>query len=272
MKEMKLLNGAELASYIKVRQAKQVRGLRQADHVIPKLAIIQTKDDPIIDTYIQVKQQYGKDILVEVEVYRIPQTEVMAKIELLNQDEAIYGIIVQLPLEDASQTDAILNSVAPEKDVDGLGGQSLFDPATPTAINWLLTGYNIDLAQKNIVILGDGRLVGAPLARLWKHSGYTVNVLNEETTDIASALKKAKVIVSATGVPGLLKSDMIPIDSVVIDAGVASEDGKKRGDVDPLVYERNDLTITPVRGGVGPLTVAALFDNVIRAARQSVSQ
>lgn len=262
---MKFLNGADLASYIKERQAKQVRALRQAYNVKPRLSIIVAKNDPVIDTYVRLKKSYGADILVDVQIHKVAQSEIRGLISELNQDQAIHGIIVQLPLENTSETDEIVNLVAKEKDVDGLRDDSMFDPATPLAINWLLAGYNIDLKDKKIVIVGKGRLVGAPLAKMWLQSGYNVKVISKGD-DIAAQVKMADVVVAATGQPGLIKSDMIAVDSVVVDAGVASEAGKTIGDLDEQVYARNDLTITPQKGGVGPLTVVALFENVLRAA------
>lgn len=267
---MKLLNGAELRDYIKVRQAKQVRALRQAWGIFPKLAIIQCNDDPVIDAYVRLKPKYGEDILVDTDVYKIPQSEAIAKIRELNVDETVHGIIVQLPLIDPpEQTQEILDAVAPEKDVDALGINATLDPATPLAINWLLAGYNVDLRDKKIVIVGNGRLVGAPLAKMWRNSGHNVTVLTREDGDIAAKIHEADIIVTATGNAGLITSDMIKVGAVVVDAGTASEDGVIKGDVAPEVYEtRDDLKITPVKGGVGPLTVAALFDNVIQAARK----
>ncbi len=263
---MKMLNGAELASYIKPRQAKQVRALRQSEGIAPRLAIIVTNDDPVIDTYVRLKQQYGEDILVDVEVCRISQSEVLEKIEELNARDDVHGIIVQLPVSNPEDTDKIVNAVAKEKDVDGLGQGALFDPATPQAINWLLVGYNKELKDKKIVIVGHGRLVGEPLYAMWSKLGYDVTVVGKED-DLVAELRGADVIVAATGQPSLIKSEMIPIDAIVVDAGVASEAGKTVGDLDDSVYDRDDLTITPRVGGVGPLTVAALFDNVIRSTR-----
>lgn len=271
---MKLLNGAELRDYIKVRQAKQVRALRQAWGIFPKLAIIQCNDDPVIDAYVRLKPKYGEDILVATDVYKIPQSEAIAKIRELNVDETVHGIIVQLPLIDPpEQTQEILDAVAPEKDVDALGINATLDPATPLAINWLLAGYNVDLRDKKIVIVGNGRLVGAPLAKMWRNSGHDVTVLTREDKDIAAKIHEADIIVTATGKAGLITSDMIKVGAVVVDAGTASEDGVIKGDVAPEVYEtRDDLKITPVKGGVGPLTVAALFDNVIQAARKAADE
>lgn len=268
---MKILNGADLASYIKERQAKQVRVLRQANKIEPRLAIIVTKNDLVIDTYVRLKKSYGKDILVDVEIHKVAQTEIQNLIDELNQNQAIHGIIIQLPLEDTSETNEIVNLVAREKDVDGLRDDSMFDPATPLAINWLLAGYNIDLKDKKIVIVGKGRLVGAPLAKMWLQSGYNVKVISRGD-NIAAQTKTADIVIAATGQPGLITSDMIAIDSVVVDAGVASEAGKTIGDLDEGMYARADLTITPQKGGVGPLTVVALFENVLRAAANSTAK
>ena len=266
MNKMKILSGADLADYIKVRQIGQARALRQADGINPKLAIVVVKQDPVIETYVRLKKNYGADIFVDVDIYKVSQNEAIETIKKLNSDKGIHGIIVQLPLEDISQTDQVINTIAPEKDVDGLGEKAAFDPATPTAINWLLAGYNIDIKDKKIAIIGNGRLVGKPLYDMWSKAGYDVETI-EKDDDFLTSLKNKELIIAATGQPGIVKSQVVPIESIVVDAGVASDSGKTVGDVDQDVYERDDITITPRVGGVGPLTVAALFDNVIRAAR-----
>jgi len=139
----------------------------------------------------------------------------------------------------------------------------------PLAILWLLSGYNIDLAGKDIVLVGRGKLVGAPLEKMLQASGVEPRMVVKETPNGPDEIRKADVVISATGVPGLIKPDMLKQGAVVVDAGVASEGGKTVGDVAPEVYEqRDDLTITPAKGGVGPLTVTALFENVIRAAQR----
>lgn len=265
---MKVLSGSELASFIKERQAKAVRGLRQAYNVQPKLAIIVTVEKPVIEIYMRLKKRYGDDILVDVEICRVPQSEVFSKIKVLNADPTVHGIIVQLPLEDPSQTDEVVNAVAPEKDVDALGENALFDPATPTAILWLLAGYGIELKDKNVSILGKGKLVGEPLERILLDSGVKAKAY-DASDDTKTAVMAADIIVTATGNPGVLTSDMIPLNAVVVDAGVSVEEGRAVGDLSEDVYERDDLTVTPRKGGVGPLTVCALFENVINAARLS---
>jgi len=261
---MKILNGTELAGFIKERHAAQVRSLR-GHKIFPKLAIVQVKDDPVINTYVRLKKKYGADIGIEVEAHQVSQAEAPALINKLNGDKSVHGIIVQLPLADPAQTDEIVDLVAPKKDVDALGAKAKFDPATPMAILWLLNGYNIGLAGKQILIIGHGKLVGTPLSRMLIKSKLDVSVADENTKDLADKTKTADIIVTATGSPAVLKGDMIKRGTVVVDAGVASESGKTVGDLAPDVYERDDLTITPQKGGVGPLTVCALFENVIRA-------
>lgn len=269
---MKQLNGEELAGYIKERQAKQVRGLRQAHHVFPRLSIVLTNKVPVITTYVRLKEAYGQDILVDVDIHEVDEPDAAAVIEQLNNDDTVHGIIVQLPLMDPSRTDGLVRLIAPDKDVDSLGPDSNFDAATPLAINWLLAGYGIDLQDKRIVIVGEGRLVGAPLAEQWRNSGLNVTVVSGPVSDLRNVLDDADVIVSAAGVPGLITSDMLRPGVVVVDAGTSTEGGKIKGDVSGDVRERHDLSITPERGGVGPLTICALFDNVIRSARATVGK
>lgn len=267
---MRSLNGHDLMEFIKERQAHQVRGLRQAAGVMPKLAIIVTVENPVIELYMRLKQEYGSDILVEVEVHRVSQDEAPELITTLNADDSVHGIIIQLPLADPARTTELTAMVAPGKDVDGLGPKAQFDPATPVAIMWLLAGYNIDLRDKTVLLVGYGTLVGAPLERILLASGITPQVSTKESDDLDALCPEADVIISATGVPGIITAAMLKEKAVVIDAGVASEHGKTVGDLAPDVYTRDDLTVTPPRGGVGPLTVCALFDNVLLAARRSV--
>ncbi len=265
---MKILNGKELADYIKERQAKQVRALRQAHKVAPKLVIIRTNPDPVVDSYMKLKAGYGADIEVETEVLTIKQEEAAEAIQKLNHDKTVHGIIVQIPLPDPKQTNDILNTVSPKKDVDGLNEKTVFDAPTPMAINWLLAGYNVDFLGKHIVVVGHGRLVGKPLSKMWIASGYDFEVVDKKIDNLAEVTKKADILVTATGVPGLIKPDMVKPEAVIVDAGVATDKNGLVGDVATSVRELPNITITPEKGGVGQLTVCALFENVIRAARQ----
>ena len=267
---MRELNGSELAGFIKERQAKQVRALRQAWHISPRLAIVTDVENPVIETYMRLKQRYGADILIDVEIHRVPAGGALEVIQELNNRDDVQGIILQLPISNSDQTDELLESIREDKDVDGLRKKAIFQAATPTAISWLLAGYGVDLKNKKVAIVGRGRLVGAPLEKMWLKSGVDVTVF--EKGDDLSQLINYDIIVSATGVPGLIKSQMIKTKAVVVDAGTASENGKIVGDVSEEVRQRNDVIITPKKGGVGPLTVAALFDNVITACLKIANQ
>lgn len=267
---MKLLNGLELAEFIKERQLHSVRNLKQEYRIFPKLAIITTIDNPIINVYINLKKKYGADIGVIVDVYDIDTSEAPDIIARLNSDEGIHGIIVQLPLSDTALTEDITSLIAKEKDVDALNPSSIFDSATATAILWLLAGYNINLAGQNILIIGQGKLVGTPLTKMLKNSELSVDTADKETTNLTEKCLAADLIITATGDPGIIKPEMIKQGAIVVDAGVASEGGKSHGDLSDDVYERDDLTLTPQKGGVGPLTVCALFDNVLRSARLKI--
>ena len=267
---MRELNGSELAGFIKERQAKQVRALRQAWHVNPRLAIVTDVENPVIETYMRLKQRYGADILIDVEIHRVPAGGALEVIQELNNRDDVQGIILQLPISNPDQTDELLESIREDKDVDGLRKRAIFQAATPTAISWLLAGYGVDLKNKKVAIVGRGRLVGAPLEKMWLKSGVDVTVF--EKGDDLSQLINYDIIVSATGVPGLITSQMIKPKAVVVDAGTASENGKIVGDVSEEVRQRNDVIITPKKGGVGPLTVSALFDNVITACLKIANQ
>ena len=267
---MRELNGSELAGFIKERQAKQVRALRQAWHINPRLAIVTDVENPVIETYMRLKQRYGADILIDVEIHRVPAGGALEVIQELNNRDDVQGIILQLPISNSDQTEELLESIREDKDVDGLRKRAIFQAATPTAISWLLAGYGVDLKNKKVAIVGRGRLVGAPLEKMWLKSGVDVTVF--EKGDDLSQLINYDIIVSATGVPGLIKSQMIKPKTVVVDAGTASENGKIVGDVSEEVRQRNDVIITPKKGGVGPLTVSALFDNIITACLKVANQ
>jgi methylenetetrahydrofolate dehydrogenase (NADP+) / methenyltetrahydrofolate cyclohydrolase len=263
----RILNGKEIAEFIQERQSHEVRSLKQAHQIFPKLAIIQMNDSKIISTYVRLKKRYGAEIGVLVDSYEPSEIEVFELIEKLNADDTVHGIIIQLPLTNTARTDELCDLVAPHKDVDALGKDATLDPATPMAILWLLAAYNVELRDKEIVIVGLGRLVGKPLTRMMRNSGLTVTTADRSVDDLSALTRKADIIITATGSPAILYADMIPAGCVVVDAGVAGEDGKTVGDVAPDVYERDDISLTPQKGGVGPLTVCALFDNVLRTAR-----
>ena len=259
---MKLLSGREIQGYIKARQAHDVKSLRSRK-IFPKLVIFYDNDDPVIDKYMTLKQRYGNDIGVETEIIKF-QDQAQAEKVLLEkaQDPEIHGIIIQLPLKNIDQE--ILKSIPPEKDVDGLNDG--MDSATADAINWLLGSYNIELAGKKLAIVGRGKLVGAPLYKMWSNSGFNVELFHRG--DDLNKLINYDVIVTATGSPAIIKPEMLKSGAVVVDAGTASEGGVIVGDLAPEVYQRKDLTLTPQIGGVGPLTISLLFEHLLIAAKK----
>ena len=266
---VKELSGRELAGFVKERQAHLVRSFK-GRKITPKLLILRDSDNPVITKYVTLKQKYGEDIGVAVEDFVAQNLdELKNKITEANHDQTISGMIVQLPLKDKDATDDVVKLIAPEKDVDGLSGSGKFDSATATAINWLLAGYDVDLTSKKIALVGRGRLVGAPLFKMFTNSGLNVELFHRGSD--LNNLKNFDVIITATGVPHLIKSEYIKPGAVVVDAGTASEKGVLMGDVDEAVRNREDLAaITPKLGGVGPLTVSVLFENVIFAAQNSI--
>lgn len=274
---MKILNGAELAGYIKERQRQDVARIRGTQGRVPHLVILRDSSDPVIEKYVGLKKRYGEDIGIVVDDILVNSIgDIKSQIAEANTDPDVDGIIVQLPLaglatledydERQAATDKVVRLITPEKDVDDLTGAGSYDGATATAINWLLAGYDIDLAKRKIAIVGYGRLVGKPLKRLWDYSHQVIRVF--DIGDDLNELRDYDLIVTATGVPHLIKSEMVAPGAVIVDAGAASEKGVIVGDVDEAVRKRDDLAaITPKIGGVGPLTICALFENLLKAAR-----
>jgi methylenetetrahydrofolate dehydrogenase (NADP+) / methenyltetrahydrofolate cyclohydrolase len=255
-----VLDGRELAAQIKQRQTKTIAGLA----VKPRLGIIAVNPDAPSRKYMELKQEYALDIGAAVDLYeRADGKAAETKITELNKNKAVHGIIVQLPLPDGVVD--IAEFIEPGKDVDTLNAASPYVPPTPQAILWLLEKYDVDLKAKKVVLVGRGRLVGGPLSRLLTSQGVEHRVL--EVGDNLESLKNADVIVTATGSHGLIKCHMLKPGVVLVDAGTSEQAGKLVGDVDPEVQDRTDISATPPVGGVGPLTVCALFENLIKSAQ-----
>jgi methylenetetrahydrofolate dehydrogenase (NADP+)/methenyltetrahydrofolate cyclohydrolase len=262
----KELNGSEVAAFVEDRQSSRIKAMISQKLDVPKLAIVRTNSDLVIDIYLRLKINYANSIGAKVEIFTTTESEAGSLIDSLNIRTDIHGIILQLPLSDISYSDELLNAIAAEKDVDGLATNSQFDPATPTAILWLLAAYNTDLSTKSILIIGQGRLVGLPLTKMLQASGLSVQTADEHTKNLKELALSSNLIITATGSPHTLTADMVSSDSIIVDAGVASEKGVLVGDVGSDIRERTDISVTPIRGGVGPLTVSALFDNLLLSA------
>lgn len=251
----KLLGGRDIADFIKQRHRGTVAGLAQP----PRLAIIRSRDNEAGDRYLKMKRQYGEDIGAVVDLYVETSDTILERIKALNEDDTVTGIIIQLPLTDQAITDEATAAVAPAKDVDGLAPGTTFEAATPKAALWLLAAHNVDLAGR-IVVVGQGRLVGKPLADRLEASGHNVVRCDIHTKDLKAETIQADILFTGTGVEHLIKSNMVKPGAVVVDTG------SPRYELEPALYERDDLTITPNPGGVGPMTVVSLFDNLLIAA------
>lgn len=254
---MKLLTGRDVAEYIKQRHVGMVAGLTRK----PKLAIIRSKDNDAGDRYLKMKQKYGEDIGVEVDLYVETSDTIMQRLAKLGADDSVTGIIIQLPLTDVAITERALAAIAPAKDVDGLAPKTTFEAATPKAALWLLAAHNIDVKGR-IVVVGQGRLVGKPLADRLEASGHTVVRCDINTVDLATETILADILFTGTGQEHLIKPAMIKTGAVLVDTG------SPRNEFHPTLYERDDLTLTPNPGGVGPMTVVSLFDNLLIAAQR----
>ena len=259
----KILNGRELAGFIKERQATEVRQIKKK----PTLLIIRDSDNPVITKYVNLKIKYGEDIGATVIDYQAKDSEDIAnKIKEANDSPEINGIILQLPILEKDKTDELTSLINPSKDVDGLGQNPKFESATATAILWLLAGYDIDLKTKSIALVGRGKLVGAPLYKMFTDSNYNVELFHHGSD--LTKLQNYDIIITATGKPGLILDDYVKPGAIIVDAGTASENGVLKGDLAPEVRNRQDLAaITPTTGGVGPLTITCLFDHLLQASK-----
>lgn len=247
---MKLLDGAELAGYITERQAKQVRGLKQAMHIYPKLAVVFEGDDAAARTYIQKLQAYGADIEVDVDIYDAENGRIEEIVNMLSNDGAVHGVVV--PGDGSGAPGA--------KDVAGLSPESTFDAAVPMAVFWLLAGYAIDLPGKDIAVVGGSTPAGETLLGVLQASGATARVVADN-----SELTEADIVLVAQAGQGSVEASLLKEGAVVVDA---SDSGTVLA---ADIYARPDGAATPEGAGLGGLAIAALFDNVLRAARQAAS-
>ena len=256
------LETSDLVGFIKERQRVQLR-LVKTTH----LAIVVVGNEAASASFIRAKQRYGSDIGVKVKVEQIStQTELKQALKRLSNDKNVTGIVLQLPLPKDFDTDTAIGLISTNKDVDGLGEQSPFEPATTKAIVWILASLSINLKEATVCVVGQGRLVGAPVSGMLESSGTRVVRCDINTKNLASQTKLADVVISGVGQPGLIARAMLKDGAIVIDAGTAEAAGKQAGDVDPALYNDPSIKVTPVPGGVGPMTAAALFDNLLIAA------
>lgn len=235
----------------------------------PFLAVILSGEDPESLSYIKAKEKIAEELGIGFRLYQYPEIaredEIIKLLNDLNRNQYISGIVVQLPLPIKMSTDKILKKIMPLKDIDGFSKQYLSPAAL--AIIEILKYYHISLGNKNIVLVGRGKLVGAPLEKLLINMNIKVQVCDRETQNLAEITKKADIIISATGIPNLITNNMTKKDVVLIDAGTAEVGGKITGDVEKSVVNKV-FAVSPVPGGVGPVTVACLMKNLVEATKK----
>lgn len=278
-----LLDGKAVSAQVRREVAERVASLRQSG-IVPCLKVILVGDDPASQVYVRNKARKSAEVGIEAETVRLDSessaARILEQVIAFNSDPLVDGILVQLPLPahiDGDETQRILNAIDPLKDVDGLhpinlgrllSGQPGLVPCTPTGCMRLLESSAFDPSGANAVVIGRSTIVGKPVAQLLLAANATVTVCHSRTKDLRAVCQKADIIVAAVGRPKLVKGDWIKPGAVVIDVGInRNEDGKLCGDVDFESAKEVAGFITPVPGGVGPLTIAYLLSNVVSAAK-----
>jgi methylenetetrahydrofolate dehydrogenase (NADP+) / methenyltetrahydrofolate cyclohydrolase len=270
----RLMDGKGLAERIRAEVAAELQEVGEVG-----LTTILVGDDPASDIYIRRKQEAAKEVGIAARDYRLAEDtseqELLELIEQLNRDKEVDGILVQLPLPSHIDEQRALDAVDPAKDVDGFHpvnagrlflGQEGLVAATPTGIVTLLEEYEVPLVGARAVVVGRSNIVGKPVALLLLAQHATVTICHSRTADLPAQTREADVLVVAVGQPGLISPEMVKDGATVIDVGMNRTPEGLRGDVDPAVAERAGL-MTPVPGGVGPMTIASLLRNTVRAAR-----
>ncbi|MBS9782317.1 MAG: bifunctional methylenetetrahydrofolate dehydrogenase/methenyltetrahydrofolate cyclohydrolase FolD [Arcobacter sp.] len=278
---MQILDGKVLSNKIKEEVKQEVEVLQSKENITPGLAVILVGNDPASATYVASKARACKNAGIYSVEHKIPETtsqeELLEIIDKMNKDTKLDGILVQLPLPKHIDTRTVLESINPLKDVDGfhpynvgrmVSNLDTFLPATPFGVMRMFEEHKINLSGKDAVVIGRSDIVGKPMASLLINAGATVSVCHSKTKDLLSYTKKADIIVIAVGIPHLLKSNMIKEGAIVIDVGINRLDtGKLTGDADFEDCKDKCSFITPVPGGVGPMTIAMLLKNTVKAAK-----
>ncbi|WP_294957602.1 bifunctional methylenetetrahydrofolate dehydrogenase/methenyltetrahydrofolate cyclohydrolase FolD [Sulfurovum sp.] len=281
---MQLIDGKSLAKKIQDNVAKEVEELKQVKNIVPGLAVLLIGDDPASHAYVKMKAKACEKVGFYSITHNMPETisqdEIIATIEMMNANPRIDGILVQLPLPKHIDTDRILEVIDPKKDVDGfhaynvgrlVTGLDSFVACTPLGVMKMFEEYEIDLQGKDVCVVGASNIVGKPMASLLLNANATVTVTHIFTKDLKAHTSAADIVVVGVGVPGLIKEDMVKEGAIVIDIGINRiEDGSLVGDVDFKNVAPKCSYITPVPGGVGPMTIAMLLSNTLKSAKKRV--
>ncbi len=287
----KLIDGKAIAKEIQEELTREVAELKEKHGVVPGLATVLVGDNPASQTYVRMKQKRSAEVGIHSVGYTLPgdatQEEVEALVRKLNADPTIHGILVQLPLPKHLNEEAVLNAISIEKDVDGFhpinigrlamkGRQALFAPCTPAGIIELIDRTGIAIEGKEAVVLGRSNIVGLPVSMLLLKRNATITICHSRTHDLPAVTRRADILVAAVGRPLMVKADWVKPGAVVIDVGINRVDDPSRkrgyrlvGDVDFEEVKEVAGWITPVPGGVGPMTIAMLLKNTVTAAKRA---
>ena len=277
---MKIIDGKKLAKQIREKLKIECEELQEKG-IKPKLAVIMVGDDKASKIYVKNKSKACDEIGIEYEEYLlekdIKQKELIELINKLNNDKSVNGILLQSPIPEGLDINEAFRIISPEKDVDGFNptnvgklvlNQDTFVSCTPYGIRKMFEAYDIELEGKKVVVLGRSNIVGKPLVQCCINKNATVTICHSKTKNIKEHVKEADIVISAIGKPKYVTEDMIKEKAVVIDVGInRTEDGKIVGDVDFENVSKKASYITPVPGGVGPMTIAILMNNVIKACK-----
>jgi len=277
-----IIDGKAISESIHQELTEEVARLK-TEGITPGLAVIIVGEDPASQIYVSQKEKSCARVGIYSEKYALPadvsQDELLSLIKKLNDDSKIHGILVQLPLPKHINEKIVLSAIKPSKDVDGfhpenvgklMVGEDTFFPGTPQGIMVLLEKIGLDLAGKEAVVVGRSNIVGKPVSLMLLQKNATVTMCHSKTADLGSHTRRADVLVVAVGQPRLIKADMVKDGAVVIDVGVNRVEGKLVGDVDFEKVKEKAMAITPVPGGVGPMTIAMLLKNTVKAARRMI--
>jgi methylenetetrahydrofolate dehydrogenase (NADP+)/methenyltetrahydrofolate cyclohydrolase len=278
-----IIDGKKVAEQVRSEVTEEVVKLKKETGIVPGLAAVLVGDNPASQIYVKNKRKACDEAGIYSEEYRLPQEtaekDLLSLIEKLNQDENIHGILVQLPLPKQINETKILRTVSPLKDIDGfhpenvgllVEGTPRFIPCTPYGVIKLLDHYGIEIEGKEAIVVGRSNIVGKPVSLLLLHRHATVTICHSRTRQLKEVTSRADILVAALGRARLITKDMVKEGAVVIDVGINRlPDGKLAGDVDfENVYDKVSF-ITPVPGGVGPMTIAMLLSNTFSSARRS---
>ncbi|MCX7945816.1 MAG: bifunctional methylenetetrahydrofolate dehydrogenase/methenyltetrahydrofolate cyclohydrolase FolD [Hydrogenophilus sp.] len=278
--EKMILDGRAVAGKIKAEVAQRAAELSKKG-VQPKLAVVVAGEDPASAVYVRHKVQACTEVGIASEVHRfggeVTTETLMAAVRGLNTKAEVHGVLVQLPLPPQVDEEAVLDTIEPSKDVDGFHafhvgrlwqGRPKLVPCTPAGVMRLLTAYGIEVRGREAVVVGRSRIVGRPMAGLLVNAGATVTIAHSQTRDLGAVTRRAELLVVAVGKPGLIDASMVREEAVVVDVGINRlPDGRLAGDVDFATVAPRVRAITPVPGGVGPMTVAMLLVNTLEAAQ-----